>query len=423
MERIHFFDLRRNAPRLIRWALRSALGVAAASAIALLGLLVWSTGNASRYAQQYDVLLVLNGILAIALMSWVAMLSIRLLRQIRRRQFGARLTARFTLYFTLIGILPGVLIYVLSVQFMSRSIESWFNVRVDTALEAGLNLGRAALDAQLTELNGRARNMALRLNSASDAETSLLITSLRAANEIDEAMVFTGNGRLVAFSSSAFSQLLPDLPPSSVMNQLRVAQGYGRGRSRCGPRRRTDQRRSASARRHPAGAGRRGPAGQPHEPGRRFALAAGDPGRAGTHRPQRQSGPAGLPRLPGTGPVTPGPAQALRHHPDAGPDPGRLRRRRRGAGRLAPPGSASAVPGFGHTGRRGRRLPPPARAACARRGRPADPLVQRHDAPAGRGPPDRSTVIAASWNRATCTWNRCSATCPPGCWCSTTPSG
>lgn len=226
MERIHLFNFRRHAPRLIRWALRSALGVAAASAIALLGLLVWSTGNASRYAQQYDMLLLLNGVLAIALMSWVAMLSIRLVRQIRRRQFGARLTARFTLYFTLIGILPGVLIYVLSVQFMSRSIESWFNVRVDTALEAGLNLGRAALDAQLTELGGRARNMALRLNTASDAETALLITSLRTTNEIDEAMVFTGNGRLVAFSSSAFGQLLPDLPPSSVMNQLRVAQGY-----------------------------------------------------------------------------------------------------------------------------------------------------------------------------------------------------
>ncbi|MDY0308261.1 MAG: ATP-binding protein [Castellaniella sp.] len=210
----------------MRWALRSALGVAAASAIALLGLLVWSTGNASRYAQQYDVLLLLNGILAIALISWVAILAIRLWRQIRRRQFGARMTARFTLYFTLIGILPGVLIYVLSVQFMSRSIESWFNVRVDTALEAGLNLGRAALDTQLAELNGRARNMVLRLTNASDAEIASLLTSLRSANEIDEAMVFTGNGRLIAFSSSAFSQLLPDPPPSSVMNQLRVAQGY-----------------------------------------------------------------------------------------------------------------------------------------------------------------------------------------------------
>src|SRR3546814_440062 len=146
MEKLHFFNLRRRAPALVRWSLRAALVVAAVSALALLALLVWSTGNASRYAQQYDTLLVLNGILAVALISWVVVLAARLMRQIRRRQFGARLTARFALYFALIGVLPGALIYVLSVQFMSRSIESWFNVRVDSALEAGLNLGRAALD-------------------------------------------------------------------------------------------------------------------------------------------------------------------------------------------------------------------------------------------------------------------------------------
>ncbi|MDN5844269.1 MAG: ATP-binding protein [Alcaligenaceae bacterium] len=210
----------------MRWMLRAALIVASISALALLGLLVWSTGNASRYAQQYDVLLVLNGVLAVALISWVLILTVHLLRQIRRRQFGARLTARFALFFTLIGILPGILIYVLSVQFMSRSIESWFNVRVDSALEAGLNLGRAALDTQQAELSERAHAIAARINDVSDAEIAMLITPLRENHSIAEAMVFTGNGRLIAFSSSAYGQLLPDMPPSSVMNQLRVAQGY-----------------------------------------------------------------------------------------------------------------------------------------------------------------------------------------------------
>ncbi|MGP1614189.1 MAG: ATP-binding protein [Pollutimonas bauzanensis] len=226
MEKFHFFDLTRRAPTLVRWGLRAALAVAAGSALALLALLVWSTGNASRYAQQYDTLLVLNGILAVALVFWVVVLAARLLRQIRRRQFGARLTARFALFFTLIGILPGALIYVLSVQFMSRSIESWFNVRVDSALEAGLNLGRAALDSQLNDLNARAKDMAARLGSGSDADMGLAITRLRESSGVTEAMVFTGNGRLVGFSSSAYGQLLPDLPPSSVMNQLRISRGY-----------------------------------------------------------------------------------------------------------------------------------------------------------------------------------------------------
>lgn len=226
MERLHFFNLRRRLPALIRWGLRAALSIAAISALALLGLLVWSTGNASRYAQQYDVLLLLNGILAVALISWVLILTVRLLRQIRRRTFGARLTARFALFFTLIGILPGALIYVLSVQFMSRSIESWFNVRVDSALEAGLNLGRAALDTQQAELDARAHAIAARLSNVSDAEIAVLITPLRENNSIAEAMVFTSTGRLIAFSSSAYGQLLPDMPPANVMNQLRISQGY-----------------------------------------------------------------------------------------------------------------------------------------------------------------------------------------------------
>lgn len=128
----------------MRMFLRLALVVGGVSGLALLGLLAWSTGNASRFARYYDTLLILNGIFAFALFVWVVALTVRLARQIRRRQFGARLTARFALAFALIGVVPGALIYTLSVQFMSRSIESWFNVRVDSALESGLNLGRAA---------------------------------------------------------------------------------------------------------------------------------------------------------------------------------------------------------------------------------------------------------------------------------------
>src|SRR5690606_26054137 len=105
MERIPLFDFRRRSPTLLRWGLRAALTVAAVSALALLALLVWSTGNASRYAQQYDLLLALTGIFAMALGFWVLVLAARLVRQIRRRQFGARLTSRLALSFVLIGVL------------------------------------------------------------------------------------------------------------------------------------------------------------------------------------------------------------------------------------------------------------------------------------------------------------------------------
>jgi len=211
--------------------LRLVLAGGVLSALALLILLVWSTGNASRIAQYHDLLIYLNGTLALALFVWVVALSVRLVRQLRRGLFGARLTARFALAFALIGVLPGALIYTLSMQFMSRSIESWFNVRVDTALESGLALGRAALESQLTELDSRARAMAAELGNAGDQDVAVLLTRLREVNNVDEAMVFTGTGRLIAFSTDRFGQLLPPPPPAAVLNQIRVTRSYAAAES------------------------------------------------------------------------------------------------------------------------------------------------------------------------------------------------
>ena len=50
---------------------------------------------------------------------------------------------------------PGVLIYTVSYQFVSRSIESWFDVKVEGALDAGLNLGRGTLDTLASDLGNQ----------------------------------------------------------------------------------------------------------------------------------------------------------------------------------------------------------------------------------------------------------------------------
>ena len=206
--------------------LRIALVVGVFSAFGLFALLAWSTGNASLVAQYQDLLLWLNGALALALFIWVVALTIRLVAQLRRGQFGARLTARFALAFALIGVLPGALIYGVSIQFMARSIESWFNVRVDTALESGLALARSALSSQLAELEARARAMAPALNNTPDSDIAATLTRLRETNTAIDALVFSGAGRLIAFSTDKLGSLTPTLPPQSVMNQLLISRGY-----------------------------------------------------------------------------------------------------------------------------------------------------------------------------------------------------
>lgn len=198
----------------------------AAAGLSLFVLLAWSTGSASRLAHFHELLVYLNLALALGLFVWVVGLSVKLVRQLRRGKFGARLTARFALAFALIGVLPGALIYTVSVQFMSRSIESWFNVRVDSALDAGLALGRAALDSQLNELDTRARAMVPALSNATDAELPTLLTRVREVTGVREVMVMTGSGRPIAFVTEQLGQLLPQSPPSNVLSQLRIAGSY-----------------------------------------------------------------------------------------------------------------------------------------------------------------------------------------------------
>jgi nitrogen fixation/metabolism regulation signal transduction histidine kinase len=206
--------------------MRLVSGVGIASAIVLFVLLAWSTGNASLLAQYQALLLWLNGGLALTLFVWVVWLTLRLAKQFSIGKFGSRLTARFALAFALIGVLPGALIYTVSLQFMSRSIESWFNVRVDTALESGLTLGRAALDSQLAQLDARARSMTPDLSNTPDPDIAAVLTRLRETNGAIDAMVFTTSGRLIAFATDNIGTLLPPLPPAAVLNQLRTARGY-----------------------------------------------------------------------------------------------------------------------------------------------------------------------------------------------------
>ena len=72
---------------------------------------------------------------------------VRLVLRFRSGKFGSRLLLKLAGIFALVGVLPGALIYTVSYQFVSRSIEAWFDTRVDSALNAGLALGKGTLDA------------------------------------------------------------------------------------------------------------------------------------------------------------------------------------------------------------------------------------------------------------------------------------
>jgi len=183
---------------------------------ALLYLLSGSSTNTSVFSINYYVLLGLTGLFALSLAGLVGYQLMRLRRKIKDKVFGARLTLRLLVFFTLIAVLPGLLVYVVSVNFLGKSIESWFDVRVEKALEGGLNLGRSGLDNSLKELTKKTQFIALLVAEKPPGQYQRALDQLIDVKMGQEAALFSAKGNVLAFSSSS-DALLPEMPDGDVL--------------------------------------------------------------------------------------------------------------------------------------------------------------------------------------------------------------
>ena len=207
--------------------MRLLILLGAALAGVLLFLLATASGNTSVFANHYPLLLGLNAVLAALLAALVAWQIRTLWRKYRERAFGSRLTVRILLLLALMAVVPGALVYTVSVQFLSKSIESWFDVKVDAALEGGINLGQSAIDRMQGELLTKARSIALELADRPAAQQLLLLSRLRDQAGVQEAVIVNASGRVLAEASENVSRLVPDeLPTQQALRQARSGRAY-----------------------------------------------------------------------------------------------------------------------------------------------------------------------------------------------------
>ena len=215
-----------NSDRLKRIVSRALVATVAVVALVLLILLALASANTEFFDRYYSWLYGAN--VAVALIFLLIFFSLIwiIVARLRQGKFGTRLLAKLAFYFALVGVLPGVIIYLVSLQFVSRSIESWFDVRVESALDSGLELGRAVLDNGLSDLRNKAHLVADQLAASGDPTSSLGLLRLRDQFGLQEATVLDSNGRVLASASSNFSQLLPQAPTALELRQARAPGGY-----------------------------------------------------------------------------------------------------------------------------------------------------------------------------------------------------
>jgi two-component system, NtrC family, nitrogen regulation sensor histidine kinase NtrY len=211
-----------RAPRVIRYVLVAC----ACLGVIFLFLLATASANTALFARTYNLLLVLNGTMVAVLMGLVGYQLLRLRKQHKAGVFGSRLAARLVLFFALVAVLPGALLYGVSVQFLGKSIESWFDVRVDRALEGGLNLARSSLDYLLKETTNKATQLALTLQEAEPGSISSRLNRASEQAGIYEAGLFSSSGGVLAVAGVSGSTLTPEPPPAQALRRARLQQTY-----------------------------------------------------------------------------------------------------------------------------------------------------------------------------------------------------
>jgi nitrogen fixation/metabolism regulation signal transduction histidine kinase len=140
---------------------------------------------------------------------------------VRRGKFGSRLLVKLAAIFALVGFLPGMLIYVVSYQFVSRSIESWFDVKVEGALDAGLNLGRVTLDTLANDLANKTRAAAAQLAETPDTSAALALERMREQLSATDVILWSGSGQLIASAGQSRFQLNPERPTPQQLRNVR----------------------------------------------------------------------------------------------------------------------------------------------------------------------------------------------------------
>ncbi len=209
-----------QSSRALRWTVAAGAVAMVVIGLVLLYLLAQATNNREMYERNYARLFIVNVVVASVLFGAILWVGYRLFVRLRQGRFGSRLLVKLATIFALVGVAPGLLVFGVSYQFVSRSIETWFDVKVEGALEAGLNLGRVTLDTLSNELTAKSRTAAVQVSETADVAVGLLLDRLVEQLGAADVTVWSASGKLLASAGLSRFQLNPDKPSSA---QFRAA--------------------------------------------------------------------------------------------------------------------------------------------------------------------------------------------------------
>ena len=210
-----------RASKAVRWAVGVGAATMVAIGMVLLFLLTLATNNRALYERNYAWLFGVNVLVALLLLGVLLWIAVRLALRLRKGRFGSRLLVKLAAIFGLVGLLPGVLIYVVSYPFVTRSIESWFDVKVEGALVAGVNLARVSLESQAADMVAKTRTASAQVAQVSSTSAGLMLERVRDQLGATDVVLWNAAGQPIGSAGQSRFNLNPERPSSSLLRTVR----------------------------------------------------------------------------------------------------------------------------------------------------------------------------------------------------------
>jgi len=198
------------------------LPLAAVGGLLLVALLLVAgvEQESSRLGSSSLAILLLTGIALLVLLAAIAMRLLRLIRDVRSQQPGARLRARLVGVFIALALPPVVVVYLFSVEFLNRTIDQWFDTGAEPALADSIEMGQLFLDLRTREAQSQMQRIAgaLPLRADEDELLDYLFSRVSSSGPV-ELSVLTTAGRVETLVHIDPQQMVADLPSAFALNQ------------------------------------------------------------------------------------------------------------------------------------------------------------------------------------------------------------
>jgi nitrogen fixation/metabolism regulation signal transduction histidine kinase len=150
----------------------------------------------------------------------------QLVRDFREHVPGSRLTLRMVGLFGTLVTLPLVVVYLFSLDFLDRGIDSWFRIEIKEGLNDALVLSRSALDLRLREQARRVEVFARSLHGVSGPELLARLDAERRVAGASQVVVYGQAGRAIAVSTEDVGASVPAVADTEVMVQIAAGRSF-----------------------------------------------------------------------------------------------------------------------------------------------------------------------------------------------------